>query len=123
MLYDVTILRKNGRRLAPAEREPAMRGRLKIVEMDRQANNFRRNVMKAELWAFYGETRMRGLGALFDPVLLPYNGLGLLMAGFDLSSGEHEISEHRQVWLLRPPAGTEAEWERSLYTRVKNGNE
>ena len=70
--------------------------------MDRVGNNFKRNVVKAELWENYGTTSMRGLATLFEPTVLPYSGEGILFAGFALDSSGGEISEHRQVWLARP---------------------
>ena len=96
---------------------PLLRGTLRITEMDRVTNNFKRNILKAELWLAYGEARMRGLGSLSDPVLLPYKGAGILIAGTELESteGGHKIWEHRQVWLCSVARGTEAEWERARH--------
>jgi hypothetical protein len=37
-----------------------------------------------------------------DPVLLPYDGDGLLIAGTELRSDGQKIWEHRQVWLCVP---------------------
>ena len=90
--------------------------------MDRESNNFKRNVTKVELWAAYNQPRMRGLVSLTDPMLLPYKGEGILIAGVELHSedGGQTISEHRQVWLCSPAIGTEADWARDQYERSRN---
>ncbi len=98
-----------------------MRGTFRITEMDRATNNLKRNIVKVDLWAAYGETRMRGLASLVDPVLLPFEGDGLLIAGIELQStdGGRKVWEHRQVWLCHPAEGTEADWAREMYQRTK----
>ena len=117
MLFDVQLLRKQGLRLPRSQWEQPLRGTFRITEMDRDTNNFKRNLVKIDLWAAYGETRMRGLATLADPVLLPYEGEGLLIAGTELqcTDGGRKIWEHRQVWLCQPSAGTETDWERAMY--------
>jgi hypothetical protein len=81
-----------------------MRGTLRITEMDRETNNSKRNLLRAELWAAFDTPRMRGLASMYDPILLPTLGDGLLIAGIELKSeeGGEKIWEHRQVWLCRP---------------------
>lgn len=77
--------------------------------------------MKIDLWSAYGETRMRGLASLSDPVLLPFDGDGLLIAGVELQSAESgkKIWEHRQVWLCHPAVGTEADWSRTTFNQAQ----
>jgi len=117
VLFDVLLLRQKGLRVPRDQWGPSLRGTLRITEMDRVTNNFKRNIVKAELWRAYGDTCMRGLASLCDPVLLPYKGDGLLIAGIELESAEcgQKIWEHRQVWLCSVARGTEAEWERARY--------
>ena len=117
MLFDVLLLRQKGLRVPRDPWGSSLRGTLRITEMDRVTNNFKRNILKAELWLAYGDTRMRGLASLCDPVLLPYQGDGILIAGIELESAERgqKIWEHRQVWLCSVARGTEAEWERASY--------
>lgn len=117
MLFDVLLLHQKNLRVPREQWGPLLRGTLRITELDRVTNNFRRNILKAELWMAYGETRMRGLASLSDPVLLPYKGAGILIAGTELESteGGQKIWEHRQVWLCSVARGTEAEWERARY--------
>lgn len=121
MIYDVLLLRRNGERLKKTDREPPLRGTVRITEMDRDTNNFKRNLVRIDLWQQHGSTSMRGLAHMSDPVLLPYNGEGLLIAGIELevSNKGAIIKEHRQVWLCTPAAGSEAEWARELYERTK----
>ncbi|VTU20197.1 hypothetical protein SRS16CHR_02594 [Variovorax sp. SRS16] len=98
------MLRNRSRRLGRGELVAPLRGTLRITEADRATNNFKRNLLVANLWDSYGESRMRGLATLFDPVLLPYKGDGWLIAGTELHSEGQELCEHRQVWLCRPVA-------------------
>lgn len=88
--------------------------------MDRADTNHKRNIVKIDLWSAFGETRMRGLATLTDPVLLPFEGDGLPIAGTELLSteGGKKIWEHRQVWLCHPAAGTEADWARITFNRT-----
>lgn len=85
--------------------------------MDRASNGFKRNVLKAELWATHGQTRMRALASLFDPVMQPYAGDGILIAGIELEStdGGGKVGEFRQAWLCSTTVGTEEDWERSRH--------
>lgn len=114
MLFDVLLLRQKGLRV-PCDAGGLRLRTLRIREMDRVTNNFKRNILKAELWLAYGDTRMRGLAYLCDPVLLPYQGDGILIAGIERESADRgqKIREHRQVWLCSVAGGTEAEWERA----------
>lgn len=81
-----------------------LRGTLRITEMDRAANNSKRNLLRVDLWSMFETPRMRGLASMSDPVLLPTLGEGLLIAGIELHSEElgQKIWEHRQIWLCRP---------------------
>ena len=103
MLYAVTLLRSRGLRLKRSEWEAPLLGTLRITEMDRGNNNSKRNLLRADLWHDFGTARMRGLASMLDPVLLSYDGDGLLIAGTELEVqgvGE-KIWEHRQVWLCQ----------------------
>lgn len=113
VLFDVILLRQDGRRLPRSEWPMPLRGTFRVVEMDRETTNAKRNLVKVELWAVINETRRRGLASLLDPVLLPYQGSGMLVAGTELraENGGRVVYEHRQVWLCTLAGGTEAEWE------------
>ena len=119
MSFDVLLLRQKCLHVPREQWGPWLRGTLHISEMGRVINNFKRKILKAELWLAYGEARMRGLALLCDPVLLPYKGAGILIAGTELEStdGGHKIREHRQVWRCSVARGTEAEWERARYDK------
>ncbi|MDM0043993.1 hypothetical protein QTH91_05830 [Variovorax dokdonensis] len=99
---EVVLLRQAGRRLRRSEWRQPLQGTLRITEMDRAANNAKRNMLRVDLWEGYGTTSLRGLASMFDPVLLPYPGDGLLIAGTEFQVEGKDISEHRQVWLCRP---------------------
>ncbi len=117
MLYDVVLLRKHGERLSKKDLPSFMRGSIRITEMDRQYNHFKRNIVHIHLWESHGQTNMRGLATMADPVLLPYNGAGLVIAGIEVEVCGDTIKEHRQVWMCKPAAGTEAEWAREKWQR------
>ena len=60
-----------------------------------------------------------------DPVLLPFDGDGLLIAGVKLQSAEsgRKIWEHRQVWLCRAAVGTEADWSQTTVNQAHTTDE
>lgn len=62
--------------MPPEQWGPLLRGTLRIIEMDRITNNFKRNILKAEPWLAYGETRMGGLALLSDPCCCPTRATG-----------------------------------------------
>lgn len=119
MLYDVVLLRKNGERLAKHQRPPFLRGTIRIAEMDRQHNHFKRNIVNIHLWQAFGSMSKRGLANMVDPVLLPYDGPGFVIAGTEIEASGDTIIEHRQVWLCVPAAGTEHEWQREEAARAR----
>ena len=119
MLHDVVLMRKNGERLTKENRPSYLRGTIRIVEMDRQHNHFKRNILMIHLWLSHGDSRMRALANMADPVLLPYDGPGLLIAGIETEASGNTIKEHRQVWLCTKARGTEVEWEREEAAREK----
>ena len=105
MFFEIVLLRQSGRRLRRQEWGTPLCGTLRITEMDRASCNAKRNVLRADLWESWTTTSRRGIATIFDPVLLPYTGDGMLIAGIELETDMSQgikIYEHRQVWLCRP---------------------
>lgn len=98
---EVTPLMRQGLRLKKAERPPAMRVTVTILESDRERNNSKRNLVEASLYVGFGSTQMAGRGHMTDPVLLPHKGPGFLMAGTEMHAetvdGAIRVHEHRQL--------------------------
>jgi len=103
---EVTFLMRNGLRLKPAERAPAGRYTVTILESDRDKNNSARNLVEVSLYVSHGTAQMAGRGRLIDPVLMPFKGPGFLISGTELEAqqidGAPRLFEHRQVWHVVP---------------------
>lgn len=103
---EVTILRRQGLRLRKAERDLPRRLMVTILESDREHNNSGRNTVEASLYEAYGSSRMASRGRIIDPVIVPFKGPGILLAGTEFESeiveGQILTREHRQVWLCVP---------------------
>jgi hypothetical protein len=103
---EVTLLRRQGERLRKAERDLPRRLMVTILESDRDHNNSGRNIVEASLYEAYGTARMAGRGRITDPVIVPFKGPGILLAGTELHTeavdGHLQTREHRQLWLCVP---------------------
>ncbi|WPH22335.1 hypothetical protein [Variovorax paradoxus] len=103
---EVTFLRHQGARLRRGERDPPRRLMVTIIESDRDHNNSGRNTVEASLYEAYGTARMAGRGRITDPVIVPFKGPGILLAGTEFHTetvdGHLQTREHRQLWLCVP---------------------
>jgi hypothetical protein len=104
---EVTVMMRKGERLAPRDRAPPQRLMVTILEIDRDRNNSGLNLTQVSLYEAYGTARMAGRGSMTDPIIRPFSGKGILIAGTELDSevgpdGVRKIFEHKQTWLCNP---------------------
>ena len=102
MWCEVTKLRQNGRRLRTHEWPKAVLVNLQIDQLQGPNNPFRQHMRVASLWESYGTSSQRGMGTMFDPVLLRTPGDGFLVRGVELETIDGRMYEFQQVWLCRP---------------------
>lgn len=77
---------------------------LQVSQMHGPDNPFRQHMRMACLWEAFGTGSQRGMGTIFDPVLLMTPGDGFLLRGIELQTIEARVHEFQQVWLCRPSA-------------------
>ncbi len=102
MWCEVTFLRRRGLRLQPQEWPPARLANLVVNQLHGPNNPFRQHMRMANLWQDDDSTSKRGVGTLFDPVILMTPGDGLLLRGIELETIDGRMYEYQQVWLCRP---------------------
>lgn len=102
MKCTVTLLRKAGMRLRPAELAPAIEGVLSMYDWT-TSNNFGRPVRCMEVKVPVG-TLMQARAVLFDPELLAVADGVMSLRGIELDTVDGRVIEHEQVWRVRPVA-------------------
>ncbi len=98
---------RKGERLSARDRAPPQRLMVTILESDRDRNNSHLNLTEVSLYEAYGTARMASRGRITDPIIRPFSGNGMLIAGTELDSevgpdGVRKIFEHKQTWLCNP---------------------
>jgi hypothetical protein len=102
MWCEVTKLRQRGKRLHRHGWPEAILVDLQIEQLHGPANPFRQHTRMASLWLATSTSNQRGMGTIFDPVLLRTPGDGFLVRGIELETIDGRLHEFQQVWLCRP---------------------
>ena len=100
MKCTVTLLRRAGMRLRPAELDPPIEGELSMYDWTTN-NNFGRPVRCMEVKVQIG-TLMQARGVLFEPELLALADGVMSLRGIELDTVDGRVIEHEQVWRVRP---------------------
>ena len=96
----VTLLRRKGMRLRPAEVEAGIEGVLSMYDWPTQ-NNFGRPVRCMEVKVPVGSL-MQAKAVLFDPDLVAVTDGELSFRGIELDTVDGRVFEHEQIWRVRP---------------------
>lgn len=102
MKCTVTLLRREGMRLRPAEVDAGIEGELSMYDWPTQ-NNFGRPVRCMEVKVPVG-TLMQARAVLFDPELVAVADGSMSFRGIELDTIDGRVFEHEQVWRVRPIA-------------------
>lgn len=103
MLYEVTLLRRQGLRLRQAELQPPIVGRLNVFDWEGKGNSRQRMIRVLEVRVTFNTTMEQPAARISDPVLIAsLDGGTLVFAGIELESRDGRIYEHQQIWRVRP---------------------
>jgi hypothetical protein len=96
MKATVTLLRRKGMRLRPAELDPAIVGELSLYDWP-TANSFGRPVRCMEVKVPVGSL-LQAKAVLFDPELIAVVDSHLVFRGIELDTVDGRVFEHEQIW-------------------------
>lgn len=99
MFCEVTLLRKNGKRLKRSELTLPVRGRLSFTY--RHDKNPMRNRKVFELFDTKSHSVPVSACVLVEPVLLEFTEQGAVWRGYEIDVIEGAVYEFAQLWLVR----------------------
>lgn len=107
MLYEVTLLRRQGLRLRQAELAPPIVGRLNVFDWEASGNNKKRLIRVLEVLIESGWRIEQPAARMSDPALIASKDGGVLVfAGIETERRDGRVYEHQQIWRVRPTTAT-----------------
>lgn len=101
MFCEVTLLRRQGRRLKRTDLATPVRGQLRMAEIEQSPKVWPRAMRVLNLIQVNGLTSRTAI-ALVEPQFAGVTQDALCFKGIELENRSDGMYEHAQVWLVRP---------------------